>query len=194
MDLVKIRIEGFLPLMLDAFDVDTALSNELDGKGGHKASAARDLGTPLEQAAKRLYKADDGETLIIMQSSIRASVWGGGRYFKVGKKQVTTQRESMLSACVYLREPFVLLEHRQPWKVDTRPVVNQSTRGRFLCHRPVFDDWAIEFSLLLDTDILNVTLLRSIVDSAGKREGIGAHRQVFGKYKVTGWQVERDQE
>lgn len=83
------------------------------------------------------------------------------------------------------------MKHKEPWTVDSRGVVIPSTGGRIACHRPCFNDWTIPFTLELDTDMLQVKLLREIVDAAGKRIGLGdfrpARKGPFGKFVVTSW-------
>jgi hypothetical protein len=40
----------------------------------------------------------------------------------------------------------------------------------------MFDDWALEFTCSIDTEICGVKLMRQIVDDAGKRVGLGDFR------------------
>jgi hypothetical protein len=75
--------------------------------------------------------------------------------------------------------------------VDTRAVRIPATGGRILAHRPMFDDWALEFIADVDTDLMNEKLFRAIVDNAGKRVGLGDFRPAtkgpYGRYVVTSW-------
>ena len=97
----------------------------------------------------------------------------------------------MLFSCLDIAEAEIEIIHSQPWKVDTRAVRIPSTGGRILAHRPMFDDWALEFEVDLDTVILGEKLFRSIVDDAGKRVGLGDFRPAtkgpYGRYVVTSW-------
>ena len=99
----------------------------------------------------------------------------------------------MLFSCLDIVAAEIPLIHSQTWTVDTRAVVIPATKGRILAHRPRFDDWALEFSLDLDTSIVQESLLREIVDAAGKRVGLGdfrpARKGPFGKFRVDEWKV-----
>lgn len=186
--LIDIIIEGTTPLMCNRFTEEAA---ENASTGTRSSSAATDRGTPLEICESKLYIGLNGKPMIPQPNVLRALI-EGGLFHKVGKKQVTTQKSSMLFACVDLEGAEIPIIHKQPWKVDTRPVRIPSTGGRILCHRPMFDDWRLEFVMDLDISIMSPRLMRQIVDDAGKRIGLGDFRPAtkgpFGKYNVVHWQ------
>lgn len=186
---ISIRIEGTTPLICNKF-TDAAAESSSNGSRG--ASAAADRGTPLEIAQSKLYIGLDGDPVIPQPNLLRCLV-EGGRFTKVGKAQVTTAKSSILYACVDISGAEIPLIHRQPWKVDTRAVRIPSTGGRILAHRPMFDDWALEFVAEVDGSILGERLFRQIVDDAGKRIGLGDFRPQckgpYGRFVVTQWQV-----
>ena len=94
-------------------------------------------------------------------------------------------------SCVDIEGAEIEIEHRQPWKVDTRAVRIPSTGGRILAHRPMFDDWKLSFEVVLDELILGPKLFRQVVDDAGKRIGLGDFRPAtkgpYGRFHVTSW-------
>jgi hypothetical protein len=128
--------------------------------------------------------------------SVKCVIEGTTPLFKAGKKQVTTQKSSMIPACLDLKCVEVVIESKDGWDVDTRAVRIPATGGRILCHRPSFHDWKLSFYLELDDEILSVKLLREIVDAAGKRIGLGDFRPdrkgPFGKFVVTLWSVQSE--
>lgn len=186
---VELSIEGTSPLLCNRFSDEAAGSST----GGTRAAQPTDKGTPLEQAEHKLYIGHN-KLPMIPQPNVFRSIIDGGTYFKVGKSKVTTQKSSLIPACLEIEGIEIPLLHSQPWTVDTRAVRIPSTGGRILCHRPVFHDWKLSFALTLDTDVLPLRLLREIVDAAGKRIGLGDFRPAckgpFGKYVVTSWVVE----
>lgn len=189
MDLA-ITISGVTPLLMHKFsDLDQLRAT--DGVG--VASANTERGTPYEQAETGIY-FDEGKNIVVPQPNILRCFMEGGRYFKVGKRQVTTQRESLIPACVDIVEVAIKLAYHDPWTVDTRPVRIPSTGGRILRHRACFTDWHLSFSLSLDTEIMGPGLLREVIDAAGKRVGLGDFRPAckgpFGRFVVTHWQPE----
>lgn len=186
---INLRLEGVSPLLLNRFSDEAALEASA---GTRRAAPAKEAGTPRAQAEKKLYLGADGETLIVPGFNVLRSFYDGGYYHKVGRKQVTTKLESMLCSCLFISEPEIAIESREGWRVDTRPVVNPSTRGRILAHRPLFDDWTLHITIEVDERIMNVGLIRDIIDDAGTRVGLGdfrpARKGPFGRYKVTLWE------
>lgn len=185
---LSIRIEGTTPLICNRFtDVDA----ESSSAGVRGSGAARDRGTPLEIAESKLYKGLNGK-LMIPQPNLMRCLVEGGRFHKAGKTQLTTSKSSHMYACVDIEGAEIPVIHKQPWKVDTRAVRIPSTGGRILAHRPMFDDWALEFVVDLDTSIVGAKVFRLVVDDAGKRIGLGDFRPAtkgpYGKFVVTKWQ------
>lgn len=191
MDRIYTKIEGVTPLLCNRF------SDEAQLAATNRTSLATisDKGTPQAQADKKLYRAADGKQLVIPQPNLLSCITAAGKFFKAGKSKVTTQKSSLIPACLTIEGVDVPLKHTQPWRVDARPVRIPATGGRVLCYRPVFDDWALTFEMLLDTDVMDARLLREIVDTAGKRVGLGDFRPdckgPFGRFVVTHWKVEK---
>lgn len=173
--------------MCNRFTDEAALSAT---NGSRISSAAADRGTPVEICEKALYKNEEGEE-IIPSPNLMSCIVEGGRFFKNGKSKVTTQKNSLLYACVSIEDLEIPLKSKSGWKVDTRPIRMPSTGGRLLRHRPMFDDWELTFESEVDTEILSVGLFRQIVDAAGKRIGLGDYRPdrkgPYGKFVVTEW-------
>lgn len=183
---VQISVQGHTPLILNRFNEDA----EAAVAKGSTISYKGDKGTPLEIATKKLYVGRDG-ALMIPNPNMLSCITQAGTFFKTGKRQITTQKTSLVPACVSIEEIEIPLSHKEPWRVDTRPVRIPSTGGRILCHRPMFDDWALSFTLEVDTDLMPVKLMRELVDAAGKRVGLGDFRPQckgpYGKFVVTEW-------
>ena len=185
--LLDIRIEGTTALICNRF---TDAAAESSSSGSRGSSAAQDRGTPQEIAQGKLYIGLDGN-FMIPQPNLMRSIVDAGRFHKVGKTQLTTSKSSILYGCVDIEGAEIAILHKQPWKVDTRAVRIPSTGGRILAHRPMFDDWALEFTVKLDTSILGAKLFRQVVDDAGSRIGLGDFRPStkgpYGRYVVTKW-------
>ncbi|MEK1931061.1 MAG: hypothetical protein AAAC47_15020, partial [Pararhizobium sp.] len=125
---IGISIEGITALLCNRFTDEAA---EAATSGTRSSIATTDRGTPIEIAASKLYHGLDGEVVIPQPNLLRCLV-EGGRFHKVGKSQVTTQKSSMLFSCVDVEGATIPIIHEQPWRVDTRPVRIPSTGGRIL--------------------------------------------------------------
>ncbi len=184
---IEFTIQGTTPLICNSFCDEAA---ERATNGSTIVAAAGSKGTPMEQARKKLYIGINGE-LVIPQPNLLRCLVDGGRYFKAGKKQITTKNESLMFACFDIEGAEIVIHHREPWRVDTRAVRIPSTGGRILTHRPMFDDWELTCIGDLDENIIDSKLLREIIDASGKRVGLGDFRPAtkgpFGKFVVTHW-------
>ena len=187
---IQIKVEGITPLLVNKF---TDAAAQKASMGSHNSSLAADRGTPLEIAESKLYLGADGATPIIPQPNLLRCLIEGGRFHKIGKSQVTTKASSMLYGCLDIDATEIPIKHQEPWRVDSRPVVIPSTKGRILAHRPMFDDWSLEFTVQLDETMLNARFLRNIIDDAGKRIGLGDFRPAckgpIGRFVVTQWEI-----
>lgn len=183
---IECRIEGVTPLLVHRFsDAEAIAATEAT-----RRSKVGDLGTPREQAEQGLYIGTNGKP-IIPQPNLFACIVDAGRFFKMGTSKVTTQKSSIIPACLMIDQLEIPIQHREPWIVDTRPVVIPSTGGRILRHRPKFEDWALDFGMSLDTSIMSEKLLREVVDAAGRMIGLCDYRPArkgpFGRFVVTSW-------
>lgn len=187
---VRITIQGTTPLICNRF-TDEAAEKATNGRSSAIGTGNR--GTPLEQAERKLYIGTSGAPMIPQPNLMRCLV-EGGRFHKAGRKQITTKTESMLYSCLDVEDAEIALTSPEPWRVDTRAVRIPATGGRILTHRPLFDNWSLEFDLSVDDDFIDLGLLRAIVDDAGKRVGLGDFRPAckgpFGKFVVTNWTVQ----
>jgi len=186
---INITIQGQTALICNRFSDEAA---EAASSGTRSSASAADRGTPLEIAEKKLYIGLNGKPMIPQPNLLRCLV-EGGRFHKSGKTQITTAKSSILYSCLDIEGIEVEINHKDRWRVDTRPVRIPSTGGRILAHRPMFDDWSLTFIAEIDTTILGQKLFRAIVDDSGKRIGLGDFRPQtkgpFGRFKVTNWQV-----
>lgn len=189
---IKVTLRGETPLLMNRFHEEAQQKVE----GGRAMAVNGDRGTPREQATPKVYSDPKGRPVIPGPNFFSCLV-EAGKYHKVGKKQVTTGRSSLIPAGLSVSEieSHVLGEDGKPaaWEVDSRPIVNPATKGRRLTHRPRFDDWGVTFTLDVDVAMFDPKFIRQLVDDAGMRVGLGDFRPdrkgPFGKFKVSQWDV-----
>lgn len=190
---VVFSIQGTTPLLLNNF-TDAA---QLAATSGSSSAIRGDKGTPLEQATTKLYRSSDGKKLIVPQPNFFRCIIDAGKFFKAGKSKITTQKSSLIPACVEIQGIELLITHKEPWTVDTRAVRIPSTGGRILCYRPCFHDWKLEnIQASVDIDMLPLKLFRELLDSAGRQIGLGDFRPdckgPFGKFCIVKWEEEKE--
>lgn len=185
---IKVKIQGRTPLLVHAFN-DAAAEAATNGT---RLTTQKDYGTPREQCEAVLYRSANTREPIIPQPNLLRCVIDAGKFHKAGRSKVTTQKSSLIPAAVSLDEVEYPILHKDDWKVDTRAVRIPATGGRILRHRPCFDDWALEFEIELDEEMMTEKTLRSIVDDAGRKIGLGDFRPdtkgPFGKFDVVLWE------
>jgi len=191
---ILVEIEGKTPLLVNRF---TEEQQEKAERGSSTAMATADKGTPLTQATPHLY-VDNKNRPVIPGPNFFSCLVESGKFHKSGKRQLTTGRASLIPAGISVCDvESVILGpdgRPAPWVVDSRPVVNPATRGRRPCHRPRFDEWRLSFTLAVDDSMFDPQLVRTLVDDAGRRIGLGDFRPdrrgPFGQFRVIRWQVE----
>ena len=178
---IKITIQGASPLLMNAF-TDAASTGTSTAHVGSK-------GTPREQAARKVY-ADESGNLFIPGPNIFSCLIAAGKFHKSGKSKVTTLKTSLIPAGITVTDLACLLGTKK-FEVDSRSVVIPATGGRIMCHRPRLDQWQTTFTLDLDETLFSPQFVRSIVDDAGKKVGLGDFRPdrkgPFGRFVVTKW-------
>lgn len=172
---VQVQIEGITPLIVNRFHEDDLIQTRKERPG------------PEEDAANRLYR--NGEGTCYPAENIRQSIIGAAARHKIGRRAATTD----VAAGIYI-SPFEL-PLTETWHVDSRAVVIKATGGRVMRHRPMFDEWSINFQLRIDTDLVSERLMRDVLDDAGKLVGLGDFRPAkkgqFGRFSVTNWEREK---
>ena len=185
MQKVSVQIEGQTPLLMNRFTDET----EVKLNSGTSAVARGDKGTPREQAERTAYKDDRGDLYIPGPNLFRAII-DAGKFHKVGKSKVTTQKSTLVTAAMAL-SAIVIPLNTKAFEVDSRSVVIPSTGGRIMKYRARLDKWSMTFDLEVDTTMFSVGFARTLVDDAGKRIGLGDFRPdrkgPFGKFNVTKW-------
>lgn len=189
MYLINVSIEGVTPLIMNRFTEE----NEIKVSSGVSKVGVGSKGTPREQAEKKCYKDDKGN-LYIPGPNIFACLIQAGKYHKNGKSKVTTIKSSLIPAGMAISEIVCPLGTKE-FEVDSRSVVIPATGGRIMAHRPRLDKWGLSFTIEVDEDMFAADFVRLIVDDAGRKIGLGDFRPdrkgPFGKFVVTGWQVQK---
>ncbi|MDI6752817.1 MAG: hypothetical protein QME78_00295 [Thermodesulfobacteriota bacterium] len=190
---INVTIKGITPIIMNRFTEE----NEVSVGSGTSAVQIGDKGTPRQQAEKKRY-ADKEGNLYIPGPNIFACLINAGKFHKVGKSKVTTQKSSLIPAGITVEEIVVPMTNgnggKPAWEVDSRSVVIPSTGGRIMCHRPRVDEWRAQFTLDVDTEMFQPNFVRKLMDDAGKKVGLCDYRPErkgpFGRFVVTGWEEE----
>ncbi len=159
-----------------------------------RAPNVKDTRPPREQASDGLYiGTEEYQGKIVLPSpNLLACIVNAGRFVKQGRRQLSTQRESILAGPMELLESESLLIP-QEWEIFTAVPVN-ALGSRSVRYMPYFPHWALDISVRLDCRWVELRLFREVVDVAGTLIGLGPMRperkRCFGRFCVTRWEVE----
>lgn len=130
--------------------------------------------------------------LYLPGTNVFAAIVNAGRFHKIGRRQVTTGKTSIVPGGIMILELMCSLGTRD-FEVDSRRAVNQNTGGAVMAHRPRIDNWRTSFTLDIDETLFAPEFVRVLVDDAGRRIGVGAYRPErkgpFGRFVVTKWEA-----
>ncbi|MBU0607874.1 MAG: hypothetical protein KKI08_08290 [Armatimonadetes bacterium] len=186
---IEVTITGISPLLMNRF-TDEA---EVATSSGHSPGVGNgNRGTPREQAEKTAYRDPTTGELFLPGPNIFAAIIDAGKFHKLGKNKVTTQKSSLVPAGLLVLDMMLPLGARD-FEVDSRRIVNPATGGARLRHRARLDKWAASFTLDVDETMFSADFVRVLVDDAGKKVGVcdyrPAKRGPFGRFVVTNWKV-----
>lgn len=196
MSIIRAGIQGASPLLMNRFTEQAAAKISAGSSSAITVSAR---GTPREQAEPKLYLTADQKPML-PGPNIFSGLIAAGTFHKAGRKQLTTSKSSLIPAGIVITELECPIENpfggKVQWEVDSRSVVNPSTGGRMMCHRPRFDAWKVCFTLEIDDKMFSEEIVRLLVDDLGSKIGLGdfrpARKGPYGRFHVVLWERQRE--
>jgi len=190
MKTVEITIQGTSPLLQHRFGEDA------EGESGKAARAVTvTRGTPREEAAKVVYRSNEG-FFYIPGTWLFGTICAAGANHKM--KGSRKSARFVVPAAVRVAEIEIPIRNGDgetfapDFEVDSRPVTIPATKGRIMRHRPRFDCWSARFSLVINDQILPEDFVHQLLNEAGMQQGIGDYRPEkrgpFGTFRVINWQ------
>jgi hypothetical protein len=183
--LIQVTVRGIAPIMFDRFHEGLLVNVD-----GPKSTNKGDKLSPTDQARMKLY-LDDKDQPVLPADNLLKAIIDAGCHIKIGKRQLSTRDSTIVTGFLSINEDFIKIKSEKGWRVDARGIVNQATKGRHVCYRPIFDDWGFTFTLEIDINECSINTARELVDKAGTIIGIGVMRPArkgrYGKFKVDKW-------
>lgn len=183
----KVRIEGVSPLLIHRFGDDAEMG------GATRRVKTQESDDPRAQATKHAYIAKDGTFYFSASAIPRAMSSVGANHKQRGNRKTLAY---VVPAAVRMTDDVVtILNGKGPAKdfeVDSRPVTIPATKGRIMRHRPRWNQWAAEFLLVVNDQLLDPAKAHELLTEAGLQTGIGDFRPEkrgpFGCFRVTRWE------
>lgn len=182
----RVKIKGTTPYMQHRMD-DIKLK-EWENKRGNIIERD-DLATePARLAAFHAYIDPEGN-YYMPQDHIKQSLIKAGGFVKAKVGNASRSMKNIVAAMWRIKEqklPFRMFD-----EIDTRSAVNKNVKARIIVHRPKWNEWEQEFTLvILDNEKSKVTLdtIKQIIEYSGIFLGIGSYRPEhtgeFGQFEL----------
>lgn len=165
---IKVKIKGISPLIMHKYIV----VEDSSSKRGKK------IYLPEEEAEKVAYRTAEGKLCLPTAHFKAAMVKSATDFTAKGKK---TYKDFIKSGLMF--EDIETILDQQEYEVYSCSVV--IARSRILRSRPRINKWSCEFVIeLIDEMWLNQSIVKEILEAAGKYKGVGDNRPEFGRFIV----------
>lgn len=171
----KVAIKGIAPLLQHRFDPDKL--TDIKKKRGDKKLSDAEKRLLAEQF---LYRS--GKKVVQPSSHIEGAMIKAATELRLSGSGKKTYKDLVKSSVFVF--PEMIPHKNQDWTIDERAAVNPTTRGRTMCYRPRFEEWALEFEMEVNDDRADADAIKEILTIAGVRNGIGSYRPRFGRFEI----------
>lgn len=150
---------------------------------------------PRTQAEQVAYRHPDGYLYMPGAAIARMLCEAGGSHKQKGSRK--SLKFVVPAACLVLEDAIPLLDVHgskklTTFEVDSRPIVIPSTKGRIMRHRPRINQWRMEFTIDVDTSLIDPSTVHTLLTEGGKQLGIGDYRPEkrgpFGRFQIVRWE------
>ena len=180
MERINVTITGTRPLLMHAIPKDF----------GQKKPGRGEKPDATEDAKAALYRDKDGviavPSLNLLSCLRRAAV-----DYKVPGKGKKTFKDLVLSGVQFVSTHIPLscngTNPEEAWEVDLMPVNVQ--RAKIIRARPRFGEWAMNFEVEIVDPLIQPTVLKEMLESAGRFIGLCDYRPLFGLFRVDKFEV-----
>ena len=171
------EIKGLCDLLQHRFD-ESKLTKPTKKTGDKFLTEAE-----KKEVAKQFLYVDNKGKICQPASHIEGTMLKASTNFKMQGKGKQSYKEIVKGAVFVF--PELIVHENQKWEVDSRSVVNPTTRGRSMCYRPRLSNWSLKFTMEVNDDRADEEVIKQILEHAGAHVGIGAYRPRFGRFEVT---------
>lgn len=169
---IEVKVKGKSSLLLHQYVEADATTSKKKKK----------VYVPAEEAEKVCYRTEDGQIYIPSTHFKGAMIKSGTDFIYSGRK---TYKEYIKSG-IFFKEKEIILTP-QKYNINNTPVV--IGQSRIMRSRPEFKEWECTFTIEVINEDLDKTVLKEILQSAGKFQGVGDFRPEYGRFEVVSFEV-----
>jgi hypothetical protein len=168
---IKVSVKGTAPLLLHKYaEVDNSTSKK-----------KKKVYVPQEEAERVCYRTEDGKIYIPSTHFKGCMIKSGVDFVYSGRK---TYKDYIKSG-IFFKEKEIILTP-QKYTISNMPVV--ISRSRIMRSRPEFKEWECSFTIEIINEDINKSILKEILQSAGKFQGVGDFRPEYGRFEVVSFE------
>lgn len=188
MKTIKYKIKGVAPLLMNCAKYVDPLhpkAKELKSYTSKKNKTDDDHREIAKLSWIGSLYFDDKEQVIVPAKALWMSLWNAAKLKKLGVqfKRGVVIKEMDLPLIFKDSKKKILELYKQTsdYVLSTPKSVSGS---KVIRYRPIFKEWALEFTLDYDPGVLNFNEISEMVDNAGKYIGVLEERPMYGKFEV----------
>lgn len=169
-----IKVEGVTPYMQHRMD-DKKLAEWEKSRG--RIIENEGASTPEEKTALFHSYIDEKGNFYIPSSHFKQAFCNGGSFVKAKVGNSSRSMKNIVAGQWRIMEEKI--SFRKFDEIDSRSAVNKNVKARVMVHRPKWNTWDAEFTLLLDDDDnnkLTQETVENIIKYAGRYLGVGSYR------------------
>jgi len=171
----EVEIKGIVPLMHDRYPINALDTTKKKRRGT--------VFNPKEEMEKCLYRNSKGEIYQPSNHIEGALIKAGSTLVIPGAGRKTYK--DLMKTNIAILPTEIMFENRNKYELDLRKCVVPATKGAIPVARPIWKDWGAKFILrMFDETLIPKETMRSILETAGKEQGIGTYRPIFGRFEV----------
>lgn len=176
---VSVAIQGVCPILFHRWNVEAVETKAKAAKG----SAAK----KTDDLESYLYR--DGNGMICLPGEYLRQAIIMAAKFKQDPRSPRKSAMDLFKAAVVSLTDLAPLGAKEPDFLDRRRVMVQ--RQGITRTRPAMNTgWKAEIELMINLpEYVNETLLRQVLDDAGRLVGVGDFRPTYGRFTVSNWTI-----
>lgn len=171
-----VQIRGIAPLIHNRYPLDAVSITKKKPRGT--------IFNPTEEVQKCFYRDLNGK---IYQPADHIE----GALIKIGSSKTIPGRgkttyKDMMKTNIMVLPVEIPFPNGEKFITDVRLGVIPATRGRVPIARPLWEDWAFNFTLrVFDETLIEGDTVKELLEMAGREKGIGTYRPKYGRFEVT---------
>lgn len=177
--LVQVDVQGVVPILFHRWNCDAVETKSKAAKG----SAAK----KSDNTESYLYR-DDNNEICLPGEYLRQAIITAAK-FKQDPRSPRKSAMDLFKAAVVSLTPLASLGATEPDFMDRRRVTVQ--RNGITRVRPAMNTgWKASFELMVNLpEYVPPTLLRQVLDDAGRLIGVGDFRPTYGRFAISRWNI-----